>query len=156
MSQASYLPVDGALTVFEIVTVCENNLTDPMQVLVLPPQSVLSEIDEKLNRSNTAPLFFKFPGYGIFDREGIRVLGRFHLVKSFTRQVQFEKKWLKQSFNNEEYEQEVTAAMLDTWNNDGSSLASYGNYKVMSQVLSSLVGEIFVRRNYELSDSKVL
>ena len=144
LSQASYPAVDGALTVFETVTECANNLTDPTQVLVLPPQSVLSEIDEKLNKSNTAPLFFKFPGYGIFDREGIRVLGRFHLVKSLKRQVQFEEKWLKQAFNNEEYEQEVTAAMLDRRNNDGSSLASYGNYKVTSQVLSSLVGERYL------------
>ena len=92
LSQASYPPVDGALTVFEIVTECENNLTDPTQVFVLPPQSVLSEIEEKLNKSKTTPLFFKFPGYGIFDRDGIGVLGRFHLVKSLQRQVQFEEK----------------------------------------------------------------
>ena len=96
LSQASYPPVDGALTVFEIVTESGDNLTDPTQVFVLPPQSVLSEIEEKLNKSKTTPLFFKFPGYGIFDRDGIRVLGRFHLVKSLKRQVQFEEKWLKQ------------------------------------------------------------
>ena len=144
LSQASYPPVDGALTVFEIVTESGNNLTDPTQVFVLPPQSVLSEIEEKLNKSKTTPLFFKFPGYGIFDRDGIRVLGRFQLVKSLKRQVQFEEKWLKQAFNNEEYEQEVTAAMLDRWNKDGSFLASYGNYKVTSQVLSSLVGERYL------------
>ena len=144
LSQASYPPVDGALTVFELVTECGNNLTDPTQVFVLPPQSVLSEIEEKLNKSKTTPLFFKFPGYGIFDRDGIRVLGRFQLVKSLKRQVQFEEKWLKQAFNNEEYEQEVTAAMLDRWNKDGSFLASYGNYKVTSQVLSSLVGERYL------------
>lgn len=100
LSQASYPPVDGALTVTE----SGNNLTDPTQVFVLPPQSVLSEIEEKLNKSKTTPLFFKFPGYGIFDRDGIRVLGRFQLVKSLKRQVQFEEKWLKQAFNNEEYE----------------------------------------------------
>lgn len=133
-----------ARLVDKIVRECGNNLTDPTQVLVLPPQSVLSEIDEKLNKSNTTPLFFKFPGNGIFDRDGIRVFGRFHLVKSLKRQVQFEEKWLKQAFNNEEYEQEVTAAMLARWNKDGSFLASYGNYKVTSQVLSSLVGERYL------------
>ena len=144
LSQASYPTVDGALTTFEKRADSVSNLTDPTQVTTIPPQSVLSEIEEELNKCKRSLVYFKFPGYGIFDQEGIRVLGRFHLIKSLNRQVQFEEKWLKQVFSNVEYEQEVTEALLDRWNKDGSFLASYGNYKITSQVLSSLAGERYL------------
>ena len=144
LSQASYPRVDGTLTTFEEVADSVSRLTDPTQVTAIPPQSVLSEIEGELNKSNSSQVCFKFPGYGIFDREGIRVLGRFHEIKSLKRQVQFEEKWLKQAFSGVGYEREVTEALLDRWNKDDSFLASYGNYKITSQVLSSLVGERYL------------
>ena len=144
LSQASYPRVDGTLTTFEEVADSVSRLTNPTQVTAIPPQSVLSEIEGELNKSNSSQVCFKFPGYGIFDREGIRVLGRFHEIKSLKRQVQFEEKWLKQAFSGVGYEREVTEALLDRWNKDDSFLASYGNYKITSQVLSSLVGERYL------------
>ena len=102
-----------------------SNLTHPTQVMTIPPQSVFSKIEEELNKCKRSLVYFKFPGYRIFDQEGIRVLGRFYLIKSLKRQVQFEEKWLKQVFSNVEYEQEVTEVLLDRWNKDGSFLASW-------------------------------
>ena len=144
LSQASYPPVDGTLTTFEKVADSVSRLTDPTQVSAIPPQSVLSEIEGELNTNNSSRVCFKIPGYGIFDREGIRVLGRFHEIKSLKRQVQFEEKWLKQAFCGVGYEREVTEALLDRWNKDDSFLASYGNYKITSQVLSSLAGKRYL------------
>ena len=100
-SQASCPRVDGTLKTFENVADNVSRLTNPTQVTAKPPQSVLSEIEGELNKNNSSRVCFKFPGYRIFDREGIRVLvsRRFHEIKSLERQVQFEEKWLKQAFS---------------------------------------------------------
>ena len=120
-----------------------SNITDPITVTNIPPQSVLREIEEEYKVIERRATALKFPCYGTFDREGIRVLGRFHQMKSLKREVQFEETWLKNAFGNVTLEQEVTEALLDRWNFDGTFLASYGNYRVTSQDLSCWLGKGF-------------
>ena len=144
LSQAIYPEVDRNLTSFKKLTSGVSIPTDPITVTTLPPQSVLLEIEEELKKIKSVKVAFQFPNYGIFDREGIRVLGRFHSMKSLRRQVQFEETWLKQAFKNVKFEREVTEALLDRWNKDGNFLASYGNYHITSQSLSLLAGERYL------------
>ena len=145
LSSATYPEVDGSLTAFEIATSRNDiQLTDPTTVTTLPPQSLLLEIDEELKNNKDHLGTFKFPGYVVFNKEGIRVLGRFHWIKSLRRQVQFEETWLKQAFRDVEFEQEVTEALLDRWNKDGRFLATYPNYQITSQGLSLLAGERYL------------
>ena len=78
LSQAPYPEVDGTLRAYEKITSTVSNITDPITVTRIPPQSVLREIEEEYKVIKSHAIAFKFPCYGTFDREGIRVLGRFH------------------------------------------------------------------------------
>ena len=143
LSEAIYPEVDRNLTSYKLVN-SGIDLTNPITVTRLPPQSVLLEIENNSNKTNSSSVAFQFPFYGTFDREGIRVLGRFHLMKSLRKQVQFEKTWLKKAFENLKYQQEVTDALLDRWNKDERFLACHGNYQITSQTLSLLAGERYL------------
>ena len=143
LSEAIYPEVDRNLTTYKLVT-SGVDLTNPITVSRLPPQSVLSEIEKNSNKTNTSGVAFQFPFYGTFDREGIRVLGRFHLMKSLQKQVQFEETWLKKAFKNLKYQQEVTDALLNRGNKDDRFLACHGNYQITSQMLSLSAGERYL------------
>ena len=143
LSEAVYPQVDRNLTTYNIVS-SGVEVTNPITVTRLPPQSVISGIENDPNKTSSSDVAFQFPSYGIFDREGIRVLGRFHLMKSLKKQVQFEVTWLKKAFKNLNFQQEVTDALLDRWNKDGRFLACHGNYQITSQTLSLLVGERYL------------
>ena len=88
----------------------------------------------------------KFPLYGNFDREGVRILKRFHRLKVLRKEVEFEKKWLQSTFSEKDpmLPEEVTYALLDRWIIEGSYLATYGNYRITSQELSLLCGERYL------------
>ncbi|KAL9953219.1 hypothetical protein ACROYT_G040599 [Oculina patagonica] len=126
--------LDGSMT----------DLTNPITVTKLPPQSVLEKIAKELSPSqnaNSTAVVAQIPLYGNFNKEGIRVLQRFHRVKRLRSEVSFEMKWLEMAFKDNSFTQEVTEALLDRWNLEGKYLASYDNYRISSQELSLLVGE---------------
>lgn len=79
--------MDGTLRTYEKITSTVSDVTDPITVTKIPPQSVIREIEEEFKVIKSRAIAFKFPCYGIFDREGIRVLGRFHRMKSLRREV---------------------------------------------------------------------
>ena len=107
------------------------------------------------NSKNTGSIA-KFPFYGNFDSEGIRILLRFHQLKSLRRETAFEKMWLKTVLANTKYEKEITHALLDQWNVDDTYLTSYQNYNHVARIFSPLRRKIFERRNCEFVDTKVL
>lgn len=86
-SQAIYPEVDRNLTSYNKITSRVSIPTDPITVTKLPPRSVLLEIEENLKTINSFKVAFQFPNYGIFDREGNQVLGRFLEMKSLRREV---------------------------------------------------------------------
>ena len=69
---------------------------------------------------------------------------RFHRLKRPRAEVSFEKQWINKSFENTPFDPEVTHALFDRWNLQGTWLASYGNYKIKSQELSLLCGERYL------------
>ena len=62
-------------------------LTDPLGVEKLPPHSTIHKIEEEFRQKSN--LEVKFPLYGNFDREGVRILKQFHPLKRFTRRCSF-------------------------------------------------------------------
>lgn len=68
LSEAIYPEVDRNLTTYKVVT-SGVEVTNPITVTRLPPQSVLSE--NKSNTTSSSVVTFEFPCYGIFDREEI-------------------------------------------------------------------------------------
>ena len=54
---------------------------------------------------------------------GIRILQRFHKLKSLWSETAFEKTVLA----NVKYEKEITHALLDRWNVDDTYITSYQN-----------------------------
>lgn len=134
LSEAIYPEVDRNLTTYKVVT-SGVEVTNPITVSRLPPQSVLSKMEKNSNKTS---------------REGVRVLGRFHLMKGLRKQVQFEEIWLKNVFKNLRYQQEVTEALLDRWNKEDRYLAWHGNYQITSQTLSLLAGERYLHVSDEI------
>ena len=120
------------------------DLTDPITVTKLPPQSVLEKIEKEMSSSRNAQVVAQIPLYGNFNKEGIRVLQRFHRVKRLRSEVSFETKWLEMAFKHNSFREEATEALLIRWNLEGKYLASYDNYRITSQELSLLVGERYV------------
>ncbi|KAJ7377450.1 Cysteine-type peptidase [Desmophyllum pertusum] len=138
--------VDSTLVNFSLTT-STRNLADPIMVKRLPPLSVLEKIANKLtSASNGKPtLVAQIPSYGDFNIDGIRILQRFHRLKCLHAAVTFEIKWLKTAFlKTGDLQKEVTEALLDRWNREGTYLASYGNYRISSQELSLLCGERYL------------
>lgn len=70
LSYAIYPEVDRSLTTCKIVS-SGVEVINPITVTRLPPQSVLSEIENNPKKTNSSDIAFQFPSYGIFDREGI-------------------------------------------------------------------------------------
>ena len=145
LAEANYPDEDGTLTSFTL-SVDGSKLTDCITVKTLPPQSVLEDIEKELQQSQekSAPWIVKITSYGVFDSSGIRTLKRFHRLKRLRAEVSFEKEWVHKAFENTPFQQEVTDALFDRWNLQGTWLASYGNYRISSQELSLLCGERYL------------
>ena len=146
LGEATFFWVDSTLVTYSL-TGSSSNLTDPISVPKLPPQSVLEKIEKELSLSQCAKSLTsvaEIAMYGNFNKEGIRVLKRFHRLKRLRAEVSFEKTWLAKAFKNSNFAKEVTEALLDRWNLDGSYLASYDNYRISSQELSLLCGERYL------------
>ena len=146
LGEATFPRVDSTLVTYSL-TRSSSNLTDPISVPKLPPQSVLEKIEKELSLSQCVKSLTsvaEIAMYGNFNKEGIRVLKRFHRLKRLRAEVSFEKTWLAKAFKNSNFAKEVTEALLDRWNLDGSYLASYDNYRISSQELSLLCGERYL------------
>ena len=146
LGEATFFWVDSTLVTYSL-TGSSSNLTDPISVPKLPPQSVLEKIEKELSLSQCVKSLTsvaEIAMYGNFNKEGIRVLKRFHRLKRLRAEVSFEKTWLAKAFKNSNFAKEVTEALLDRWNLDGSYLASYDNYRISSQELSLLCGERYL------------
>ena len=65
-------------------------------------------------------------------------------MKHLCAEVSFEKEWVHKGFENTPFQQDVTNALFDQWNLQGTWLASYGNYRISSQELSLLCGERYL------------
>ena len=144
LGETTFPEVDDTLRTYEKENSTDCTLTDPLGVEKLPPLSIIHEIEGEFR--NKPDLVVKFPLYGNFDREGVRILKRFHRLKGLRKEVQFEKKWLQNTFSATDpmIQEEVTHALLDRWNIEGSYLATYGNYRITSQELSLLCGERYL------------
>ena len=145
LAEANFPDVDGTLTSFTL-SVDGSKLTDSITVKTLPPQSVLEDIEKELQKSQdkSAQWIVKITSYGVFDSSGIRALKRFHRLKRLRAEVSFEKEWVHKAFENTPFQQDVTDALFDRWNLQGTWLASYGNYRISSQELSLLCGERYL------------
>ena len=146
LCESTFPRVDSTLVMFSLSD-SSSNLTDPISVTKLPPQSVLEKIEKELSASQPAkPLkaVVQFATYGNFNIEGIRVLKRFHRLKRLRAEVSFEKTWLEKAFKNTNFAKKVAEALLDRWNLEGNYLASYDNYRISSQELSLLCGERYL------------
>jgi len=144
LGETAFPEVDDTLRTYKKENSTDCILTDPVGVKKLPPLSIIHEIEEEFRKKSD--LVVKFPLYGNFDREGVRILKRFHRLKGLRKEVQFEKKWLQSTFSATDrmLQEKVTHALLDRWNIEGSYLASYGNYRITSQELSLLCGERYL------------
>lgn len=139
LGETTFPEVDDTLRTYEKENITGCILTDPLGVEKLPPLSIIQEIEGEFRKKSA--LVVKFPLYGNFDREGVRILKRFHRLKVLRKEVEFEKKWLQSTFSEKDpmLQEEVTYALLDRWNIEGSYLATYGNYRITSQELSLFV-----------------
>lgn len=144
LGETTFPEVDDTLRTYEKENITGCILTDPLGVEKLPPLSIIQEIEGEFR--NKSALVVKFPLYGNFDREGVQILKRFHRLKVLRKEVEFEKKWLQSTFSEKDpmLQEEVTYALLDRWNIEGSYLATYGNYRITSQELSLLCGERYL------------
>ena len=151
LSETIFPDVDSTLVNYSITSV-PSNLTDPITATKIPPHSVLEKITKEFSTSQNrnVTLIANFPLYGDFNKEGIRILKRFHLLKRLRAEVAFEKKWIKKAFQSSCFEKEVTQALLDRWNLEVTYLASYDNYKISSQELSFLCGERYLSDEVQL------
>ena len=144
LGESTFPEVDHALVNYEICQSSDAAISDPLSVEKLPPLSVLQQLDGEIRKSENKGSIAKFHFYGNFDSEGIRILQRFHRLKSLRTEIAFEKTWLKTVFANTRHEKEVTDALLDRWNVDDSYLTSYENYRITSQEFSLLCGERYL------------
>ena len=146
LAEAAFPKVDETLRTYTKGKRSDCVLTDPLQVDKLPPLSVIDEISKEFRAGKHTDLVVKFPLYGNFDKDGVRILQQFHRLKCLRRDVQFEKKWLQSTFSKEDrnLQKQVTHALLDRKNTEGSYLASYSNYRITSQELSLLCGERYL------------
>ena len=145
IAETKFPDVDETLTTFSL----SNNksvLTDPLRVSKLLPQSVLLDIEKELVKctNDAAEKLVKIPLYGIFNQRGIMVLQRFHRLKRLRAEVEFEKAWLQSTFHLSAFTEDITQALLDRWNFEGTYLSSYVGYKITSQELSQLCGERYL------------
>ena len=69
------------------------------------------------------------------------VLQRFHRLKRLRAWVEFERAWLQSTFHLSAFTEDITQALLDRWNVEGTYLSSYDGYKITSHELSQLWGE---------------
>ena len=113
LGESTFPEVDHALVNYEICKSIDATISDPLNVDKLPPFSVLQQLEGEMRKSENTGSIAKFPIYGNFDSEGIRILQRFHWLKSLRTEVAFEKTWLKTVFANTRHEKEVTDALLD-------------------------------------------
>ena len=145
LAEEGFPNVDGTLTSFTL-SIDGSELTDSITVKTLPPQSVLKDIEKELQKSQekSAQWIVKITSYGVFDSSGIRTLKRFYRLKRLRAEVSFEKEWVHKAFENTPFQQDVTDALFDRWNLQGTWLASYGNYRISSQELSLLCGERYL------------
>ena len=145
LAEASFPKVNATLTSYTVGS-SGSAMMDPITVKELPPQSVLNEIKKEFATSQNvaSQLVAKINSFGDFNMDGIRILERFHRLKRLRAEVSFEKKWIKTVFRKNPFEEEVTHALLNRWNLEGSYLASYGNYRITSQELSLLCGERYL------------
>ena len=99
LGETTYPEVDDTLRTYEKENITGCTLTDPLGVEKLPPLSIIHEIEREFR--NKSDLVVKFPLYGNFDREGVRILKRFHRLKGLRKEVdvQFDKKWLQSTFS---------------------------------------------------------
>ena len=144
LGESMFPEVDDALVNYEVCKSTNALNCDPLTVDKLPPLSVLQHLDGEMRNSKNTGSFAKFPFYGNFGSEGIRILLRFHQLKSLRRETAFEKTWLKTVLANTKYEKEITHALLDRWNVDDTYLTSYQNYRITSQEFSLLCGERYL------------
>ena len=145
LAETAFPDVDSRLTTFTL-SADQSKLTDSITVKTLSPQSMLEDIERELRKSEEelGRGAVAIPSYGVFDINGIRNLLRFHRLKRLRAEVAFEKQWMNRSFENTPFEPEVAHALFDRWNLEGTSLASYGSYKITSQKLSLLCGERYL------------
>ena len=145
LGQAMFPDTDHTLTDYEICSTSSGTvITDAVSVDRLPPLSVLKQVDDEIKRTKNMTSIAKLPFHGNFDLKRIRILQRFHHLKCLREETSFEKTWLKTVFASSKFEKEVTHALLDRWNNDGTYLAEYQNYRISSQELSLLCGERYL------------
>lgn len=145
LAEANFPEVDVTLTSYAVGN-DGGALMDPLTVKVLPPQSIFEDIRKDLAKSKdkNSEVAVKINSFGNFNRDGIRILERFHRLKRLRSEVSFEKKWIKEVFQKIPFEEEVTHALLDRWNLECTYLASYNNYRITSQELSLLCGERYL------------
>ena len=146
LAETEFPGVDDTLKKYTKFDSNARTVTDPLKVDRLPPLSIIDEIMKEFRERENSNLVVLFPSYGTFNKDGVRVLQRFHRLKNIRREVQFETKWLQSTFGEAEsiVQQRVTNALLDRWNPKASYLASYGNYRITSQELSLLCGERYL------------
>ena len=121
LGESTFPEVDDALVNYEVCKSTKAPNCDPLTVDKLPPLSVLQQLDGEMRKSENTGSIAKFTFYGNFDLEGIRILQRFHQLKSLRRETAFEKTWLKTVLANTKHEKEITHALLDRWNVDDTT-----------------------------------
>ena len=145
IGETKFPDVDRTLSSFSL---CGGNcvLTDPLKVSKLPPQSVLFDIQKVFAESSNeeSRKLVKIPLYGNFNQHGIITLQRFHRLKHLRAEVEFEKAWLQSALHLSPFKDDITQALLDRWNFEGTFLASYHGYNITSQELSQLCGERYL------------
>ena len=138
LAEASFPNVNATLTSYTVGS-SGSAMMEPITVKELPPQSVLNDIKKEFATSQNvaSQLVVKINSFGDFNKDGIRILERYHRLKRLRAEVSFEKKWIKTVFKKNPFK-EVTHALLNRWKLESSYLASYGSYRITSQELSLL------------------
>ena len=91
LGEATFPRVDSTLVTYSL-TGSSSNLTDPISLPKLPPQSVLEKIEKESTPSqcvNSLTTVAQIAMYGNFNLEGIRVLKHFHRLKRLRAEVSF-------------------------------------------------------------------
>ena len=145
IGETKFPDVDRTVTSFSLSS-SKCVLTDPLKVNKLPPQSVLLDIEKEFAESSNkeSEKVVQISSYGNFNQHGILILQRFHRLKRLRAEVEFEKAWLRSVSHLSAFTDDVTHALLDRWNLEGTYLASYHGYTITSQVLSQLCGERYL------------
>ena len=143
--ETKFPDVDRTLTSFSLSS-SKCVLTHPLKVNYLLPQSVLLDIEKEFAESSNkeSEKLVQISSYGNFNQHGILILQRFHRLKRLRAEVEFEKAWLQSVSHLLAFTDDVTHALLDRWNFEGTYLASYHGYTITSQLLSQLCGERYL------------